>query len=184
MVLAVWAPGDNLVLAPAGTAFRLPAGAKLHLQIHYKKQWQNEGKVMKDRSTVGLYFAAPPVSGREIQTLAIDRPKGAEGTATLGGTLAVNALVVAVRPSLDRVYGAFTVLAITPAGAKLPLLRLRTPRPEWRRRYWLAKPVELPAGSRIEVTTTPPSAFIDLTGSQLMKPYPLQAAVDFVRSAR
>ena len=43
-ILAVWVPGDNLVSAPAGTAFRLPAGSKLRLQIHYKKQWQNEGK--------------------------------------------------------------------------------------------------------------------------------------------
>src|SRR5262245_30113548 len=67
-VLAVWVPGDNLVSAPTGTAFQLPAGAKLRLQIHYKKQWQNEGKEIKDRSTVGLYFAAPSTSVREIQS--------------------------------------------------------------------------------------------------------------------
>ena len=70
-MLAVWVPGDNLVSAPAGTAFRLPAGAKLRLEIHYKKQWQNEGKVIKDRSTVGLYYTTAPPSGREIQSLAI-----------------------------------------------------------------------------------------------------------------
>ena len=65
-VLAVWVPGDNFVPAPTGTAFRLPARANLRLQIHYKKQWQNESKTMKDRSTVGLYFAVP---GQEIQSL-------------------------------------------------------------------------------------------------------------------
>jgi hypothetical protein len=180
-VLAVWVPGDSLVSAPAGTAFRLPAGAKLRVEIHYKKQWQNEGKAITDRSIVGLYFTGSPASGREIQSLAIEGGKGSQGPSTFGGTLSVRARVVAVRPSLDRVYGTLTVQAITPAGAKVPLLRLRNPRPEWRRRYWLAQPVELPAGSRIETTTTPPSVYIDLTGAQFMKTYPLETAIDFVR---
>jgi hypothetical protein len=172
-VLAVWVPGDKLVAAPAGTGFRLPAGSRLRVQIHYRKQWQDEGKVIKDRSTVGLYFAAPP-AGREIQSFTIE-------AGSFGSALPVKARVVAVRPSLDRVYGEFTVQAITPSGGKVPLLRLRTPRPEWRRRYWLAQPVEIPAGSRIEVNTTLPSAYIELTGAQLMKTYPLQVALDFVR---
>lgn len=184
LVLAVWTPGDNLVSAPAGTAFRLPAGANLHVQIHYKKQWQNEGKVIKDRSTVGVYFTTRPGSGREIQTLPINGPKEPASAPTFSGTLSTRALIVAVRPSLDRVYGAFTVQAVTPAGARVPLLKLRTPRPEWRRRYWLAQPVELPAGSRIEVIATPPSAFIAQSGDPLMKGYPLEVALDFVTGGR
>jgi len=165
-VLAVWVPGDTLVTAPAGTGFRLPAGAKLRLQIHYKKQWQNEGKAIKDRSVVGLYFTPRPAAGREIQS----------------GALASAARVVAVRPSLDKVYGSFTVQAVTPAKTKIVLLRLRVPRPEWRRRYWLVNPVDVPAGSRIEFVTTPPSTYIDLSGTQLMKTYPLGVALDFVRN--
>jgi hypothetical protein len=96
-VLAVWVPGDNLVSTPAGTAFRLPVGANLRFQIHYKKQWQNEGKTIKDRSTVGLYFTTRPASGREIQSIAAEP--------TSGIALSVRTRVVAVRPSLDRVYG-------------------------------------------------------------------------------
>jgi hypothetical protein len=179
-VLAVWAPGDNLVPAPAGSAFRLPAGARLRLQIHYKKQWQDEGKVIKDRSSVGLYFTAQPAAGREIQSIAIEGSR-VQTVSSFGGALPAGARIVAVRPSLDRVYGEFTVQAITPTGVNVPLLRLRNPRPEWRRRYWLAQPVEIPAGSRIEVIATPPSAYIELTGAQLMKTYPLQVALDFVR---
>jgi hypothetical protein len=180
VVLAVWAPGDTLIPAPAGTAFRLPAGARLRLEIHYKKQWQNEGKVITDRSIVGLYFAPPPPGGREIQSITINAPKTAKSEATFGGTVFVRARVVAVRPSLDRVYGALTLQAVTPAGARVLLLRLRMPRPEWRRRYWLAQPVDLPAGSRIEVTTAPAPAYVEQTGAPLTKTYPLQAALDLV----
>jgi hypothetical protein len=94
--------------------------------------------------------------------------------------LSVAARVVAVRPSLDHVYGSLTVQAATPAGVQIPLLKLRSPHPEWRRRYWLAEPVELPAGSRIQVTYTAPPAYMDLTGTALMKTYPFQVALDFV----
>jgi hypothetical protein len=90
--------------------------------------------------------------------------------------------VVAVRPSLDQVYGTFTVQAVTPAGAKVTLLKLRAPRPEWRRRYWLVQPVDLPAGSRIEVESKAPGSYIDLTGAKFMKAYPLQVALDYVGS--
>jgi len=182
-VLTVWVPGDNLVSAPAGTAFRLPAGSSLRLQIHYKKQWQNEGKTFKDRSTIGLYFSTTPAP-REIQSFAVQRSSQGADAATFGGELPVKARIVGARPSLDRVYGAFAVQAITPAGAKIPLLKLRAPRPEWRRRYWLAEPVELPAGSRIEVTTTSAPSFVDLSGAKFVKTYALEVALDFVGAAR
>jgi hypothetical protein len=169
-VVAVWVPGDNLISAPAGTAFRLPAGANLRLQIHYKKQWQNEGKTIMDRSTIGLYFTTRPALGREIQSV-------------IGPTLSVKGRVVAVRPSLDRVYGTLTVQAITPAGATVPLLKLRAPRPEWRRRYWLAESVDLPAGTRIEVKTSPAASYVDLSGAKFMKTYPLEVVLDFVPGA-
>ncbi|HEX4996801.1 MAG TPA: hypothetical protein VFY29_01160 [Terriglobia bacterium] len=177
-VLAVWVPGDTLVTAPADTAFRVPAGAKLRLQIHYKKQWQNGGKAIADRSVIGLYFAAAPASARAIQSVAVEGPKAP--ATEFASTLTTRGRVVAIRPSLDKVYGSVSVEAVTPAGAHVPLLRLRNPRPEWRRRYWLASPVELPAGSRILVTRTPVPSYINLAGAALMPSYPLQVAIDFV----
>lgn len=176
-VLSVWVPGDDLIAAPSGAAFRLPAGAKLQVEIHYKKQWQDEGTMIKDRSTVGLYFTSVPVSGQPIQSLAIDGPKD---SLKFDRKIPVNARVVAVRPSLDQVYGALRVQAVTPDGTSVPLLRLRMPRPEWRRRYWLAEPLEVPAGSRIEVSLAPVPGYIDLTGAGQTKTYPLQVVLDFV----
>ena len=48
-----------------------------------------------------------------------------------------------------------TVTAIAASGRKVPLIKFRAARPEWPRRYWLADPVELPAGTKIEVVATP-----------------------------
>ncbi len=184
-VLAVWVPGDDLVAAPSGAAFRLPAGAKLRIEIHYKKQWQTEGQAITDRSTVGLYFTDPPISGRPIGSLAVAPPAVSENDSEQSfepftGELSSNSRVVALRPSLDRVYGSLSIEAVTPAGTRVPLLKLRMPRPEWRRRYWLAAPADLPAGTRIEVTRTPPPAHVDLVGADVMKTYPLQVALEFV----
>src|SRR5262245_27333867 len=41
-ILAVWEPGDDTAAAPGGAAFRLASGAKLQVEIHYKKSWQDE----------------------------------------------------------------------------------------------------------------------------------------------
>src|SRR5829696_7802022 len=36
-ILALWEPGDDAVEPPSGAAFKIPAGAKLHLKVDYKK---------------------------------------------------------------------------------------------------------------------------------------------------
>ena len=48
-VLAAWAPGEPAIAAPNGTAFKLPAGARLTLKLHYKKNWNDEQNVKSDR---------------------------------------------------------------------------------------------------------------------------------------
>ena len=60
---------------PVARAFRIPAGAKLHLQIYYKKTWQDEQQTKSDQSTVGLYFTDEPLSGKDIQSFAVDGPR-------------------------------------------------------------------------------------------------------------
>jgi hypothetical protein len=36
-ILQVWEPGDDVIDPPSGASFKLPAGAKLHLKVDYKK---------------------------------------------------------------------------------------------------------------------------------------------------
>jgi hypothetical protein len=143
-VLAAWVPSHETGGAPEGMAFRLPAGARLAVRIHYKKSWQDERIAKSDRSAIGLYVTGAPAPGHELREMV-----------TSGSTvLADQTTIVAIRPELDRPYAAIDVHALLAGGGRVPLLRLRAPRPEWARRYWLASPVDLPRGSRIEVVTT------------------------------
>jgi hypothetical protein len=142
--LAVWTPGDSPTMLPAGAAVRLEAGRKLTLRIHYKKSWRDERTARSDRSTIGLYFAAPPAGGREVRIMQADAAPTTQPLTLLG-----------IRPMIDRVYASVDVEARVPSGEHVHLLRLRNAQPDWPRRYMLLKPIELPAGTKIEVSADP-----------------------------
>ncbi len=184
-VLALWEPGGQTIAVPSGAAFRLTPGSKIHLQIHYKKHFDQEQNAVSDRSTMGLYFADPPPSGRELQSFAIDPPKAAGGSSGssisgggFGGTLQGPARIVALRPMLDRAYESLNIDATTPSGATVPLLRLHGPRPQWFQRYWLQQPVELASGTKITVRLTPLPDYSD--EPKAARQFPLQVVLDYV----
>jgi hypothetical protein len=178
-VLAVWEPGDDVIEAPGGAAFKLDAGVKLRVQISYKKPWQEELESKSDKSTIGLYFTDEPLSGKSIQTFSVDG-NGDEGSGprTFGGAVPMAGRVLAVRPQLDHIYESMTVTAVTAAGRKTPILKLRQARPEWPRRYWLADPIELPAGTKIEVVAIPGDSNSGPLGANFKQP--LRVAFDIV----
>jgi hypothetical protein len=180
-VLAAWVPGHQAIATPNGTAFKLPAGARLTLKIHYKKNWNDEQNAKTDRSTVGLYFTDAPLSGRAVDALTLEFGNGETdpaGPRTFGGAFTPAARVVGLRPSFDQAYGSVSVAAIAPSGRRVALLRLRAVQPQWYRRYWLQEPIELPAGTKLEVTATP--APPDELGLPAPKRYPLQVGIDYV----
>jgi hypothetical protein len=179
-VLALWEPGNDTIATPSGAAFRLPAGSKLHLQIHYKKHYLDEQNAMSDKSTIGIYFTDPPASGHEIQSLVIDPPPpGADDQPrTFAISLTSGARIIALRPMLDQPYDSVDVTAVSTSGSRIAILKLHGPRPQWFRRYWMQEPVELAAGSKIEVTVTPLAPESD--EPRQPKRFPLQVALDYV----
>ena len=71
--LALWVPGDAPVPTAEATGFMLPPDARLTLRVHYKKTWQRERDVVRDLSTVGLYFAAGMATSIQAATMdAVD----------------------------------------------------------------------------------------------------------------
>jgi hypothetical protein len=153
-VLTRWQPGQDAVPL-AGAAIRLPAGAELVARIRYKKTWSYEGKAMTDRSTVGLYFA-PSADARELTSVPLAAgpvPADKGKTFTFSHTLDRDIQALALNP--DQVPDDLTlqVEAIKPDGSRTPLVRFVT-RADWMRRYWFAKPLDLPRGTKIEVSGT------------------------------
>ena len=178
-ILAVWEPGDDVTDPPAGAAFKIPAGAKLHLKVDYKKSWQDEQNSLADKTTVGLYFTEEPLSGKSVESVTIDGPKDeATGPRTFSGTMKSAGRVVALRPMVDVAYASVEVTAVTASGRKVTLLKLRSPRPEWPRRYWLVDPIELPADTKIEVSTMPGDPDVGPLGKA--ESFALQVGLDVI----
>jgi hypothetical protein len=180
--LALWQPGSDPLAAPSGAAFRVAPGARLHMQIHYKKHYTQEQDTVTDRSRIGLYFTDPPASGRELQSISASETKASgesNGVRILTAALPGAGRVHALRPILDKAYGTVDIVAITPAGKQIPLLKLRGPRPQWFRRYWLQEATELPGGTAIEARFTPLGDYSDEIKASTDR-FRLQVDVDYV----
>jgi len=144
-VIAAWLPGIAPVAAGTGIGFPWRAGEQLVVRIHYKKNWKLENKPASDRSSVGLYLvktAAP----RAIRGVAIAPGQSVAVDEHLQG-LAVR---TADAPSGVKV----TLDAVRLDGSRVPIAGFVT-RAGWDQRYWLARPIDLPKGTRLEVNAGP-----------------------------
>jgi len=180
--LALWQPGTESFAAPSGAVFRVAPGATLHLQVHYKRHYDQLQDALSDQSRIGLYFADPPASGHELQAIEATVKKAAlvsSGVQILRLTLPRSGRVYGLRPLLDKAYDSVDIVAVAPNGTQTPLLKLRGPRPSWFWRYWLQDSIELAGGSTIEARFTP---LVDYSDEMKVSAdrFPLQLAVDYV----
>ena len=144
IVVAAWLPGVAPVAAGAGLGFPWRAGEQLVVRIHYRKNWKLENKAASDRSVVGLYMVKSPAA-RAIRSIALQADTAQSVDEHVEG-LAVR---TADAPSDVRV----TVDAVRPDGSRVAVAGFLT-RAGWDQRYWLARSVDLPKGTRLEVKTT------------------------------
>jgi hypothetical protein len=140
-VVTVWLPGDAPVAPGPGLGFVWRAGEQLVVRIHYKKNWKLENKAASDRSTVGLYLATSQatraIRGVSLQpgrSVAIDEHLEGLAVRAAAASTDVRIVVDAVRPDRSRVAIAGFVA-----------------RAGWDQRYWLARPVDLPKGTQLEM---------------------------------
>ncbi|MGE3510754.1 MAG: hypothetical protein AB7N65_17915 [Vicinamibacterales bacterium] len=179
-VLSLWVPGHDAIAAPSGTGFKLAPDSVLTLKVHYKKSWLDEQNSKSDQSTIGLYFTDAPLSGKSIEAVQVKGPETTSPTeaTSFAGTLKTGTRVLALRPSFDQAYREASVDAVLPNNRRVTLMKLRAPQPLWYRRYWLAEPIELPAGTKLEVKALPAS--VDEFAPPVQKRYPLQVSLDVV----
>ena len=150
-VLTRWLPGDDPIALDANLAFELPASAELVVRMLYRKTWEYERKELRDRSTVGLYFASGTPAAVQAMPLAPDFT--AVGTAdrfAFRRVLNEDLRVLAVYPEAGLNNTAVKVVATKPDRTRVDLIAFH-PRPDWSRRYWFREPIQLPKGTTIEV---------------------------------
>jgi hypothetical protein len=154
MLLAVYAPGRNADVWPAGTAKLIPAGSHLIFQMHYSKA---TGRPEQDRTSVGLVFAKGPVSkvieSKDVTNFFFQIPAGAENhEATACYTFPRDVELVGYMPHLHVRGKDMKYELVYPDGRRSTLLSVPRYDFNWQTLYKLKQPVPVPKGARLVVT--------------------------------
>ena len=151
--LVGYAPGTQPYRLPAGTAFRISAGADFVLQIHYT----TNGTAGSDRSKIGLVFSKTPPAKRAFIANVADAsfvipPGEANYSAKAELTLASDVHVLAVAPHMHLRGKAMDLKAIYPSGETEMLFDVPHYDFNWQINYYFPSPKLLPRGTKLEVT--------------------------------
>ena len=150
--VAVWWPGQQIEVLD-GIGYPLPAGADLVARILYKKTWITEGLEFTDRTQLGLHLADGDADAIEQTVVgAAAEPVGRE--LTFRHVFDDETTLLALLPEVAVGSSELQVEGVLPDGSRQPLLLIREPDPAWPTRYWLEEPLDLPAGSELQVTAT------------------------------
>lgn len=156
-----WAPGVVPRELTAGTGFLLPKGADIVMQLHYHRN----GKLEKDRTKIGLYFAKKPVE-RPLLGLAVpgkfkmDKkseglgyiPAGDSNFVARGSWYALEDCTVHMVMPHMHLLGKSVKITMTRPGGK-PELIIDVPEWDynWQEIYFLKTPRKVPSGTKFEI---------------------------------
>ena len=164
-----WTPWYGVASLPTGVAYRLPAGAHIVAEIHYRGA--NDRVV--DRSTIGLFFADQP--GPSVDPdLALEmklQPRAASQKFQAETRLTTDTYILSLLPEIAPGMTSIEVSARKPDGGREVLLFARDLQPDWPTPYVFANPVLLPKGTDLVATAytntvVPQSSGIRLTASR------------------
>lgn len=148
-----YAPGNDALVFPEGFGKRLPAGSRLKFQMHFTPN----GTATADQTRVGFVFSSEPprhlvhVSGIANPRIAI--PPGADShRETVSQTVDTPTTLLAFFPHMHLRGKAFRYEALYPDGRQTVLLDIPRYDFNWQLSYRLAEPVELPAGTILNLT--------------------------------
>jgi peroxiredoxin/mono/diheme cytochrome c family protein len=152
-LLVAYAPGDLPAVFAPGTAKKIPKGATLLFQMHYTPN----GVEQKDRSSLALIFSKRTPK-YEVRTRAIAQkgfaiPPGADNHEVKSAAVfGDDTQLMSLMPHMHLRGKDFEYRVEYPDGKSDILLRVPRYDFNWQSHYRLAKPLELPAGTRIECT--------------------------------
>lgn len=150
--LRSWFPGMSPRHLPKGMGRLVPRGADIVAEIHYVCS----GKPERDRSQIGLYYASRSarqlVEEIQVANKQIKIPAGAKRHhETASFTVPVETVLLDVAPHMHELGREIKVIAKLPDGSVEPLVWIRDWDFNWQSQYSYARPIRLPANSRILV---------------------------------
>ena len=154
--LGGWAPGQRALELPQNVAFRLPAGSRLVMQVHYHPHGHD---TKADRTSYGVYFSSDP-SPKELRFLPIinqtftippnDPNYRVDGAFPFPLPFPVKIWVVAPHMHL---LGRRMEVNYTPRNGEAQcLIRIDDWDFNWQGTYRYKQPIDVPAGSRLTLT--------------------------------
>ena len=146
-----WAPGLGPRYLTKGVGFYLPKGADIVMQVHYHRT----GRVEKDRTRVGLYFAkkpANPLQGLAIPARFLVIPAGVEKHHVKGSLwLAQDCMLHTVMPHMHLLGKSIKVTMTPPGGKTTTLVAVADWDYNWQETYFFKKPIKAKAGTKFTV---------------------------------
>jgi hypothetical protein len=148
--LGGWSPGASPVRMPEGAALRLRAGSDLVFQVHFHSRGEDE----REQSSIGLYFTgqAPDRAVMDVGLVSrdIDIPPGERAYKVRDHfEIPVNVHAAGIIPHAHYLCRDMKGWAMLPGGRKVWLLWIRDWDFNWQDQYRYARPVALPAGTRV-----------------------------------
>lgn len=150
--LRSWLPGMAPARLPHGMGTELPARSDVVMEIHYRPS----GKIEKDQSRLGIYFAEPGAKQRVVELQVMNKdlviPAGeAKFRHRASFTLPVAIKLLDAAPHMHQLGQEMKATAKLPDGEVVPLIWIRNWDANWQGQYLYVDPVRLPAGTVIEV---------------------------------
>lgn len=182
--LGGWAPGVVPREMAAGVGMLLPRGSDLIMQLHYHRN----GKLEKDRTRIGLYFAKQPaerpllgfvVPGRFKIEKASDGlgfiPAGDANFKARGTWYAMEDCTVhMLMPHMHLLGKSVTITMTPPKGKTETLIDIPEWDYNWQEVYFLKEPLKVRAGTRFEI-----EAVFDNSAKNPLNPHDPPVAVRF-----
>jgi len=148
-----WAPGASALEYPDGVAKRLPANAKLTIEMHYT----TNGEAQTDQSEIALYLADGPepriAETRSAINVDLDIPPGLEDARHVATYSFKNpATIYGLFPHMHFRGKWMRYELLLPNGKRETLLHVPRYDFNWQFSYYLKEPRHVPAGSWLMVT--------------------------------
>lgn len=156
--LGQWIRGDAPVLLPDSAGRLLRRGSSIELRIHYERPEYAEPKDIRDRSRLGLFFAAP---NEEIDFLVESKRvgndrfivKASETNQEVRATDVIreNSHLIGINPHLGPLAKNLELRATYPDGKSITLLWIPQYERRWASSFQFEKLIALPAETQIEI---------------------------------